>query len=139
MYGTLEKVWANKRSDGTPYWTLSISGRRYSVWDGNLVEGLQEGDGVEFSFTQSGAFRKVVAIHKSSGAGSAGNPWLQHQEEKGTQIVRMSCIRTAAQLVDGSRGEPLKKADLVLRVATLFEEHVQRGRKAAPGAQEAGS
>ena len=124
MYGILEKIWENRNQKGDTYWTLIISEQRYSVWDADLLKGVQEGDKVEFSFTQSGQYRKIVELHKASMYSPARNRWLDQQERKGKQIVRMSCLRTAAQLVESKRLDPTKKAALALRIAAGFEEHV---------------
>ena len=124
MYGILENIWENRNQRGDTYWTLSISGQRYSVWDEDLLKGLQEGDKIEFSFIQSGQYRKIVELHKASLKSPAQNRWLDHQEEKGKQIVRMSCIRTAAQLVEAKRLDPTKTATLTLRIAKEFEKHI---------------
>ena len=122
MLGVLERVEEKRSQRGDGYWTLIISGRKYTVWERKLVTELQPGDAVEFSYTQSGQFRKILDLRKSSPHNL--NRWLDHQDERGRRIARMSCLRTAAQILDGKRLGNLKRAELVMQIARFFEEHI---------------
>ena len=123
MLGRVENIEESRSKEGSPYWIITISGRRYTVWDGDLIKGLQPGENIEFFFVNSGGFRKVVALHKASSQSNL-NPWL----EKGKQIARMSCLRTAAQIVEAKRLDPTKKATVILKIAGLLETYVLHGQ-----------
>ena len=122
MLGILEQVEEKRSQRGETYWALILSGRRYTVWSPELVQGLQRGDQVEFTYTQSGQYRKLLELRKASPQNL--NRWFQHHNERGQRIARMSCLKTAAQIIEGKRLNSTKKAELVLHVARIFEKHV---------------
>jgi len=120
MQGIMEKIWENTTQGGDKYWTVIISGGRYSVWDKTLLEALQPGDAVDFLFTQSGQYRKIcqlrrLPLHRDSSS---------HPEERERHIIRMSSVRAAAHLLEGARGTPENKAQAVLDVARAFETYI---------------
>lgn len=104
MKGTIERIWENQRKDGEKYWVLQIDGQRYSVWDANLLENLSAGDVVDFSYITSGRYKKITRIARAE----------ELQEKRSRAIARMSCIRSAVELVAGSEGTPEKR----------FEQHI---------------
>jgi len=114
MKGTIEKIWENQRKDGEKYWVLAIDGQRYSVWEESLLAGLNPGDAVDFSYTTSGRYKKITRMARAE----------ELQEKRSREIVRMSCIRSAAELVANSEDSPEKKAELVLKLARQFEQHI---------------
>jgi hypothetical protein len=123
MFGVLENVDEKQSQRGEAYWSVTISGRRYTAWDQSLVDGVRPGDHVAFSYVQSGPYRKLVALSKTTT--ERFTRWLSHHQEKGIHITRLSCLRTAAQVTDGRSTSSLRNADIVLRVARLFEDHVR--------------
>ena len=135
MQGVLERIWENRDRSGQKYWTLSISGQRYSVWDEVLLKDLRPGDLVEFAFTQSGQFRKIVQIQQATGPSASSSTWLQQQDQRGRRIARMSCLRSATEALEGLRLKPESRAKEVLRIARLFEEYVlgEQKENAPPG------
>jgi len=102
MQGTIGKIWQNQRQDGSQYWVLSIDGQRYTTFAKELAEGISEGDRVEFSFFNSGGYRKIAAIQRlSSRAPTATNNSPLSGES--LRIIRMNCLRTAAEMLKGSK------------------------------------
>ena len=124
MRGIMERLWEKTSQKGDKYWTVIISGEPYSVWTEALLQNLRPGDTVEFSFTQSGQYRKITELRKVLNYNQNLSPWLVQQTEKGKRIARMSCLRTAAQVLDSKRLEPRKKADLIIQIARLLENYV---------------
>ena len=122
MLGVLENVEENRSQRGDKYWTLIISGRRYTAWDADLLNGIQPGDQVQFAFQQSGQYRKILELRKSS-AQNLGR-WFHFQEDRSRRIARMSCLRTAAQVLEGKRPRNMKRAEAALHIARLFEEYI---------------
>ncbi len=124
MFGILESIEENRSQRGETYWSLTISGRRYTVWNEQLTKDLQPGNQLQFSFQQSGQYRKIVELQKISTQNRSLNPWLHQQDERTRRIARMSCLKTAAQIVEGTRLSNMKRAELVLQIARLFEKHI---------------
>jgi hypothetical protein len=50
MKGEIEKIWKNQTSDGRRYNVLQIGGERYSLWEEDYLDRLQEGQTLEFDF-----------------------------------------------------------------------------------------
>jgi hypothetical protein len=123
MKGRINRIWTNERKDGTKYWVLSIDGQRYSVWNQELVEGLNEGDVVDFEFKQSGNFRNITKLSKIK------EQIYANDTQK--QIVRMSCLRSAAELLSDSGLTYDVRVKEALKVANKFEQWViGHGRRA---------
>lgn len=135
MLGTVSKIWRNEREDGSEYWVLSINGRRYSVFDLDLVKGISEGDFVEFSYAKSGKYRNIVYIKRASPEGfvTADTPVLPPEP---IRILRMSCLRTAAELLNGTKLSVQDRLSNLLETATQLEEHVLSGRCCQQHCQE---
>ena len=125
MKGVIDKIWENRTKDGKKYHVLSIGGENYSVWDKRHMEGLQEGAVVDYDWTQSGDFRKVTGIRKLE------MPTYLDSEDRidgrSQQIVRMSCIKSAAALVSGAEADPDEKGEITIGIARKFERYVVEG------------
>jgi hypothetical protein len=116
MKGRISRIWTNERKDGTKYWVLSIDGQRYSVWDQKLVEGLNQGDAVDFEFKQSGNFRNIIKLSRIKEQ--------TYANDAQKQIVRMSCLRSAAELLSNSGLVYDVRVKETLKAANKFEQWV---------------
>lgn len=67
MKGEIEKIWKNETSDGRKYNVLQIGGERYSLWEGDYLDKLQEGQTLEFDFRESGEFKNINKIYEPGG------------------------------------------------------------------------
>ena len=124
MKGVIDKIWENKTDDGKPYLVVRIGENKYSVWDKKYMEGLNEGAAVEYEFTQSGKFKKITDMRRIELELGFAPPERKPRDRNGQEIVRMSCIRSAAALV-ADFGAPLEeKADITLGLARRFEKYV---------------
>jgi len=74
------------------------------------MRGLSVGDLVELSWAGSGKFKNINKIIK-----------LSEDENKIKQIIRMSCLRSAVELLSRTKDPKLEE---VLKIATIFEEYV---------------
>jgi hypothetical protein len=110
MRGRIERIWENKTKRGNRYWIISINGKRYTIWDKELLKGLSVGDVVELSWTRSGRFMNVNKIIR-----------LSDDQDKIMQIIRMSCLRSAVELMSGAKRP---RPDTVLKIAKQFEDYV---------------
>ena len=124
MKGVVDKIWKNKTDDGKPYFVLKIGGEKYSVWDNKYVEGLEEGAVVEYESAQSGKFKKITDMKKIDLEPGIDPPERKPRDRNGQEIVRMSCIRSAAALVADFGAPPEEKADITLGLARRFEKYV---------------
>jgi len=125
MQGTVQKIWCNQRQDGTQYWVLSIDGTRYSTFTKEFVEDISEGDWVEFSFFNSGGYRKIAAIQRLSSRPTTTTSNSPLSAEA-LRIIRMNCLRTAAEILKGSKLLPEQRLSVVTTIAPQLQEYVLR-------------
>ncbi len=123
MNGIIDKIWPNKLDDGTEYLVLSIGGEKYSVWDKKYMERLQEGSSVDYSWKQSGKFKKITDINVVEPAPEP-EPRIMGKDRERLEIVRMSCIKSASSLVSEFDAHPLEKGSITLGLARKFEKYV---------------
>ena len=124
MKGVIDKIWENKTDDGKPYLVVRIGGNKYSVWDKKYMDGIEEGSAVEYEFTQSGKFKKITDMRKIDLEPGIDPSERKPRDRNGEEIVRMSCIRSAATLVADFGAPPEEKADITLGLARKFEKYV---------------
>jgi len=125
VQGTVQRVWCNRRADGSKYWVFSIDGRRYSTWNRDMAEGIRVGDRVEFAFTDSGRYRNLTALTRLP----ASRPWSADSlgmQPKSLRVVRMNCLRIAAELVKETTLLPEQKLAIATTMAKRLERHVLR-------------
>lgn len=122
MQGTVEKIWENETREGKKYHVLEIGGEKYSVWDQKLLEGLAEGSRVDYEWKKSGDFRKITDIKPSGTAPDAG---YSSHERKNTEIIRMSCLKSASEILYGLFLDPDVKARKAIDIAREFEKYVR--------------
>ena len=122
MQGTVDRVWHNHDADGSEYWVLCIGGQRYSTWDKALVEGIGQGDAVEFSFTRSGRFRHLSVLKRQDEApGAAG---VSGPVQPCSLELRLRCLRIAADLARDANTLPDRKVELAITLAQQLERHL---------------
>ncbi len=122
VWGTVDKIWHNHRADGSEYWVLSINGKRYSTWDKNMVEGVQEGNWVEFAFTDSGRYHNLTVLKRLSGSASGTEKIAPSPEA--LRMVKMSCLRTAAEMLKDTTLVPEQKVLLAMEMARKLESYI---------------
>lgn len=121
MQGKVEKIWENETKDNKKYHVLEIGGEKYSVWEPTLLEGLSEGCTVDYDWKQSGNFRKITDLKKI-----AANPNLDctPRDRKSMEIVRMSCLKSASEILHGLYIDPDMKTKKAMEIAREFEKYV---------------
>ena len=123
MKGIIDRVFENRTREGKRYWVLSIGGENYSVWDKKYMNGLTEGCEIDFDWTQSGDFKKMTDLKKIH-----LEPILDRREEaerRNTQILRLSCIKSATSLISDLDLTPAEKGEITLEIARGFEKYVK--------------
>lgn len=137
VQGTVSKIWHNQRADGSEYWVLLIDGQRYSTWDSNLIANIEEGDSVEFAFTHSGRYRNLTALKRLP-----GSPFITADKlipSAGTlRSIRMSCLRTAAEMLKDTTFLPEQRVSLSIAMAKRLENHVLGSPEAQPDGESKG-
>ena len=108
--GKIEKISERKTRNGKRYWVITVDGKEYSVWDEDLIKGLSIGDLVEISWTEAGKFLNVNKIEK-----------LLDGQGRIKQIIKLSCLRLAIELLSNSKNP---RPERVLSVARAFEDYV---------------
>lgn len=121
MKGEVEKVWKNKTEDGRKYEVFQIGGERYSIWDENYLDRIQEGQLLEFDFRESGDFKNITRIYENPGNESK-TP--EYEEQKVKRIIKMSCLRSASRVLTGSKIPYDNRADKTIEIARKFEKYV---------------
>ena len=120
MKGIIEQIWENESKNGQQYLTVQIDGERYSVWDDKHFDQLQEGAEIEYEFRQSGNFKNITEV---SGLTHNDEPPLYHND-RDRQITRLSCLKSAAQILAPAQVAPDTKRELVIDTARVFERYV---------------
>lgn len=123
--GTVNRIWHNRKPDGSGYWVLSIDGQQYSTWDRNLARNIEQGDLVEFLFTESGRYRNLTFLKRLGSAGFATADKLLVSPES-LWIVRMNCLRTATEMISEASLLSDQKICRVISIAKRLEDHVLR-------------
>jgi hypothetical protein len=100
------------------------------------MEGLEEGSAGEYESARSGKFKKITDIKKIELEPGMVPPEKKPRDRNGLEIVRMSCIRSAAALVADFGAQPEEKAEIALGLARRFEKYVTE--KDEDGAHEKG-
>ena len=118
MEGKIEKIWENEKN-GKKYWVLAIGGDRYSVWDEKYIHGLSEGAVVDYKWRQSGNFRKITDLRKIDPEPEI-DPYKR--DRKSIEIVRMSCLKSASEILNGLFIDPDKKVKKALEISREFEK-----------------
>jgi hypothetical protein len=131
MKGEIEKIWKNETSDGRRYDVLQIAGGRYSLWEEDYLDKLQEGQTLEFDFRNSGEFKNISKIYEPAAANE--QPGKESKEEltpeysivqKTRQIIRMSSLRSASRVLAGSKIPCSERADKTIEIAKKFEKYI---------------
>jgi len=117
VQGKVEKIWHNRRTDGSEYWVITIDGKTYGTFDPEHISYIQEGEAVEFSFTQNGRYCNLIAIKPL-------NSTVSQISEEVFRKVRPHCLIAASLLLMNSPQQPEQKADLAMEIAQNFEKFV---------------
>ena len=124
MKGEVEKVWKNQTEDGRKYEVFQINGERYSLWEENYLDKIQEGQALEFDFRESGDFKNITKIYERSNE-IEGN--REYDDKRVKRIIKMSCLRSASRVLTGSRIPYDSRADKTIEIAKRFEKYVDDG------------
>jgi hypothetical protein len=119
MRGLIDKVWENQDRKGRNYLVVEIAGDRYSLWNGDLMDQIEEGMVVEYEWKQSGKYKNITSLEADSAFSATARA-----NKRDRDMVRMSCLKSAASLLAGSELEPDQRGDLTLQLAKQFEEYI---------------
>jgi len=120
MKGIVEEIWENESKNGQKYLTVQIGGERYSVWDTKYFDQLRVGGEIECDVKQSGNFRHLTDI---KAADEQQAPHYQ-PNNRDRQITRMSCLKSASEILAPAHLDIDSKRDLVVETARFFERYV---------------
>jgi hypothetical protein len=141
MKGEIERIWKNKTGDGRLYNVLLIGGERYSLWEEDYLDKLHEGQTLEFDFSEAGDYKNICKIYEPAGTAKQAGKEEQPPETAGNgqnqrsrQIVRMSSLRSASQILGGSRIPAGERAGKTIEIAKKFEKYI--GDDGIPGPGE---
>lgn len=122
MKGTIEEVWQNESRNGQKYLTVQVNGERYSVWDAKYFDQLEQGVRIEGEVKQSGKFKHLAELRVLGDLEEA--PSYRFNGSKDAQIARMSCLKSASEIVAPIYLDVKAKRDLVVETAKHFERYV---------------
>jgi hypothetical protein len=119
MRGRIEKIEPHELKDGRKYLSLSIDGETYSLWDEKYMSSLEEGMPVKYEWRKSGRFKNITKIERNKNQG-----YQNANKEKNEQIIKMSCLRSACEILANAHMGPLEKGKLAIDIARMYEAHV---------------
>jgi len=125
MKGEVEKIWKNETADGRKYEVFQINGERYSLWDENYLDRIQEGQILEFDFRESGDFKNITKIYEQSESESKESGY---EDQRIKKIIKMSCLRSASRVLTGSKIPCEKRAEKTIEIAKEFEKYIDDER-----------
>jgi len=137
MRGTIAQVWENESRNGQQYLTVQIDGERYSVWDTQYFDQLQKGAEIEYEFRQSGNFKNITEVSNPAQSEQNEGPPMYHND-RDRQITRLSCLKSAAEVIAPAQFEPDTKRDLVIETARVFERYVREDDPGSLPAEQQG-
>ena len=117
MKGEIEKIWENESRNGKRYLGISVDGERYTLWEEKYFDKLKEGDVIDFEWKKSGKYKNITKINMNDDG--------EFMERKQESIIRMSCLKSASELIAGSDLEADKRANMALDFAKKFENYVK--------------
>ncbi len=121
MKGEVEKLWKNETEDGRRYEVFQIGGERYSLWDEDYLDRIQEGQSLEFDFKESGDFKNITEIYDQPGE-------VEKEPEYGNQrlkkTIRMSSLKSASRVLIGSKIPYQNRAEKAIEIAKKFEKYI---------------
>ncbi|MEM3389710.1 MAG: hypothetical protein QW491_09910 [Thermoproteota archaeon] len=113
--GIVEGIEQKKTRKGEEYLLITIGGERYSLWNKDYFDQLNEGDLVAYKWRESGDFKKIVDIERISDD-------LELRERK---LTRMGCLKYAVELVANSSDlDENEKVAFVIEAAEAFERYI---------------
>jgi hypothetical protein len=124
MRGTIDHVWENETKGGQKYLTVQMNGERYSVWDSKYFDTIREGASVNYDLKQSGNFTHLIDIEPVNGNGNGNGAPPYQPNNKDRQIARMSCLKSASEILAPVQLDPDKKKQLTIDTARFFERYV---------------
>ncbi len=121
MKGEVEKVWKNETEDGRRYEVFQIGGERYSLWEEDYLDRIQEGQTLEFDFKESNDFKNITKIYELP-ENEPKEPGYEDPKLKKT--IRMSSLKSASRVLIGSRIPYQNRADRAIEIAKKFEKYI---------------
>jgi hypothetical protein len=125
--GEIEKIWKNETADGRRYEVLQIGGQRYSLWEEDYLDKLQEGQPLEFDFRESGEFKNITKIYDQTGEekqpGKEGIP-PEYSDQRTRKTIRMSCLKSASRVLTGTKIPYKDRAEKAIEIAKKFEKYI---------------
>jgi hypothetical protein len=121
--GEIEKIWKNETADGRKYEVLQMNGERYSLWEEDYLDKLQEGQTLEFDFRESGDFKNITKIYEKPETGPEEKR-NEYDDQKTRKTVRMSCLKSASRVLIGSKIPYQNRAEKAIEIAKKFEKYI---------------
>lgn len=125
MRGVIDQVWENESRNGQKYLTVQMTdGERYSVWDDKYFDVLAPGTTIDYETKQSGNFKHLTDVEQVNN----NNEFPPYQpNHKDRQITRMSCLKSASEIMASVQLDPDTKREMVIDTARYFERYVFEG------------
>jgi len=127
--GTVQKILSKQTDKGESFRVIRLNdGEGYFDWNGYIAKsGVKQGDAVKLK-VKEGEFPRIESIQivaREDFNGLSEN--VPELNGKDALIVRMSCLRSAAELLAGVDETAEKKRDKVLALAEAMVAWVSNG------------
>jgi len=126
--GQIERIIEKQAAQGGTFRVVRIDGDGYFDWNGHVAEaGVKEGDTVKLRVSDD-QYPKVQGIEKLGDGGHEIAPQNNGKTNgRDLPIARMSCLRSAAELLADLDEPPEKRQSKVIAMAAEMEKWVTNG------------
>lgn len=104
MKGTIDNIEDKKKKNGEPYQVITIDDQWYSVWEFELIKGLEYGQIVEFEFTESGKYKNLTEIKALPGVPSTQRQPTRYDATKTWNTSLMCAKDLVVALIEKGEG-----------------------------------
>jgi len=130
MRGTIEGIVERTSRSGRRYWLVTIDGDRFYAWEPNHARPFSSGEMVEYEWKESSkGYRSIANMERIVDDSDANEPSHPQIDRRDMRIVRMSCLRSAAEVLQSYGRDGVEVDETVLDMAREFERYILGDRE----------
>ena len=129
MRGTIEGIVERTSRSGKRYWLVTIDSNRFYAWEPKYAKSFDSGQMVGYEWRDSGDYRSITSMEMVTDDGQEAEPNYPPMDPRDMRIVRMSCLRSAAEVLQGYGRDDSEVDETVLDMAREFERYILENGK----------